>query len=327
MCALNRIVAADLGGTTITVAVIVMGDYPWVEWKTEVPTPHCSDEHFIAQRLIELLQEALAQTSVESVACIGICSTGVINHVSGRVIRSVNLPLTDYPLQDVITENLHLPVIVENDAKASALGEFMFGVGARNTWQMMVHIIVGTGIGGAIIYDGAILRGKLNLAGEFGHMCIDPSGPQCRCGLTGCVDCYASGYAIVEFVQSQVNSGIVSRLTTYEHIGIPQIIACARGGDYLATLALHRAGEALGILIANLANALNPDAFVLNGGVLNAGDLLWNSLSHQAESRSSPIGHAPTHVCRGSLGNNSGLFGIAELAYNRISGTNGGVSV
>ena len=314
-----RVLSVDIGGTSIRSAQIDLDSAPRLHSYMKIPTPSCKRPDEIVDAVVELVQKSVACKSLCPIDCIGVCSTGVVDHVSGTVIRSVNLPFHGFPLRQYLSEKLSRPIVIDNDAKAGALGEFHFGAGQDKKWNSMVYIVAGTGIGGALIHHGELLRGVGNLSGEFGHMSLDIDGPPCRCGRQGCIDVYSSGYGIVSYVKSELELGVNSILMRTDHLGLPEIASAANSGDRLAIGSLERAGRALGFLLADIQHALNPEAFVLGGGVLCASRLIWKHIVESAHQLSFRQAWEKSTIERASLGEVSGLYGIAVLAAKAMS--------
>jgi glucokinase len=171
-----------------------------------------------------------------------------------------------------LTDRLSLPVSLEHDAKAAALGEFYYGAGMND--QSMVYIVVGTGVGAAIIVDGEIYRGLHNFAGEVGHITLDRNGELCSCGSRGCVETYMSGPWLARRYQHVIEQeGRTTSADDWQTITGERISQLADQGDPLAVKTLVDAGEALGVTVASLAMILNLDLYVIGGSVAKCGDM------------------------------------------------------
>jgi glucokinase len=178
----------------------------------------------------------------------------------------------DVPFRRMLADRLKLPVSLEHDAKAAALGEFYYGAGRGE--GSMVYIVVGTGVGAAFIIDGQLYRGMHNLAGEIGGVTIDRDGEAYRSGVKGCVQSYTSGPDLARHylrLQTQAEQGPVAASQSVTGERVAQL---AEGGDELAGQVMTQAGEALGIAVASLAMTLDIELYVIGGSVAKAGDLL-----------------------------------------------------
>lgn len=318
----KAMISVDLGGTKIMGARFIDGNLPSLCDRVKITTPTGQDRQAasIEAAVVKVIKGILTNcSSREAIAGIGVCSTGLVDPSTGQILRSVNLPFHNHPLKANLSDTFQLPVVLENDSKAAAIGEYFYGAGAGKQWPTMLHIVVGTGIGGAIVHEGALIPGSSFSAGEFGHMSIDPEGAQCRCGGRGCVDAYASGYAITQFVRGNLGNEKLSdpfSISLSQHSDLPHIITAAENGHFVAVAALKRAGAALGLMVSNLVHVLNPDGIVFSGGVLHASSLIWRDMMCLATERSFPSAWARTQICRATLGEDSGLFGMAHMMFS-----------
>jgi glucokinase len=204
------------------------------------------------------------------VAALGICSPGPVDHEAGLLIDPPNLQgLHHTPLRQKLADRLGIPVVLEHDAKAAGLGDYYFGAG-RGT-RSMIYIVVGTGVGAALIVDGTVYRGAHNSAGEIGHTTIDRNGELCGCGSHGCVETYMSGPWLArryERIRTSATPPAAQPLTGGD------IARLATGGDPVALQVFADAGDALGAAVATMAMMLDVDLYVIGGSVAKAGDML-----------------------------------------------------
>lgn len=280
------------------------------EWKivarTNAPTHATEGAEQGADRIAASVRELMTHLPEgASVPSVGICSPGPINHKTGMIIDPPNLRWHHVPFAAMLSERLNLPVYLEHDAKASALGEFHFGAGrgARD----MALIIVGTGIGAAMILDGKLYRGTNDAAGEVGHITVDLYGPVCTCGSTGCVETLAGGPAIMAAYSYATRRPIESA---------KQVAEAAQAGDKVALQVFERAGRALGAAIATMAMLNDIDTFVLFGSVVQAGDLLLEPARRAVPDYAHKSISARVRVFVGELGNDAGILGAAWGAVN-----------
>jgi predicted NBD/HSP70 family sugar kinase len=176
-------------------------------------------------------------------------------------------------VRDLLAESLPLPILVDNDANLSALGEYYFGA-ARGVGTFL-HIAIGVGLGGGVFLDGQPYRGASGFAGEFGHMLVQDGGPPCKCGNAGCWETVVSNLAVVKQAQAAVETHPHSRILELAHgqtdrITLPVVMKAAEEGDETALEVLRQTGYYLGVGIANLINAFNPELIVLGGGLSQA---------------------------------------------------------
>jgi len=266
------VVGIDLGATKIAMGLIDPGDHIVAYRRFAAKT------HEGPQAVVDRIASAVADLERETpngrrIAALGLCSPGPVDHETGMVLDPPNMPgLHHTPLRQMLAKRLQLPVSLEHDAKGAALGEYHFGAGRGA--RSMVYIVVGTGVGAAIITDGDLYRGVNNAAGEIGHTTLDRYGRLCSCGNRGCVETYVAGPWLARHYQDA---------SKREGKGWPgdqgpitgALVACfAQDGDPLAVQVLVEAGEALGVAVATMAMMLDIDLYVVGGSVAHCGELL-----------------------------------------------------
>ncbi len=307
-------IGVDVGGTKVA-AGVVDGDGR-VLAKARRPTPSQSPadvEQTIAALVAELRQD-------HEVVAVGIGAAGFIDAHRATVMFAPNLAWRDEPLRDAMHALIDLPVVVENDANAMAWAEHRFGAGKGE--PNLAAVTVGTGIGGGIVLDGRLYRGRWGAGAEFGHIQVVPDGRRCGCGQNGCWEQYCSGRALVREARevADVWPGLGARLLELgggfpEGITGPAVTQAAREGDPAALECVRIIGESLGQGLANLASILDPGAFVVGGGVAEAGELLLGPARAVFSARLTGGSHRPhAPVLLAKLGNDAGLVGAADLA-------------
>ncbi|GAB7187800.1 ROK family glucokinase [Kitasatospora sp. Ki12] len=309
-------IGIDIGGTKV-VAGVVDGEGKVLE-KLRTDTPDKSKSPKVVEDVIVELVLQLADR--HDVHAVGIGAAGWVDAERSRVLFAPHLNWRNEPLQEALSSRLRFPVIVENDANAAAWAEWRFGAGRGE--DHMVMLTLGTGIGGAVVRDGYVDRGKYGLAGEFGHMQVLPGGHRCPCGNRGCWEQYSSGNALVRDARELVaeESPVVQPLLaraggTVEGITGPLVTEAAREGDPTAIELLYEVGTWLGVGIANLAAGLDPGRFVIGGGVSEAGDLLLGPARDTFRRTLTGRGFRPeAAIVHAALGNEAGLVGAADLA-------------
>lgn len=222
-------------------------------------------------------------------------------------------------MRDRLGQRLGLAVTVENDANAAAWAEYRFGAGQGETRLLLVTL--GTGIGGGMLFDGRLERGRHGLAGEFGHMIVVPQGRRCECGNRGCWEQYASGSVVVQEARELVRAGgpytveLARRCAGVpERLDGPMVTAAARDGDSAAREVLAEVGRWLGLGLANLVAALDPGSIVVGGGLSAADDLLLGPVREALARHLTGRGHRPLAPVRAAyLGPSAGLVGAADL--------------
>lgn len=307
-------IGVDVGGTKVAAGVV--DEDGRVLAKTRRPTPSQSPddvERTIADLVAELRQD-------HDVQAVGIGAAGFVDAERATVLFAPNLAWRDEPLRDAVQQLVDLPVVVENDANAMAWAEHRFGAGRGQAH--LVCVTVGTGIGGGVVLDGRLYRGRWGAGAEFGHMKLVPDGRRCGCGQSGCWEQYCSGRALVREARevADVWPGLGARLLELgggfpEGITGPAVTQAAREGDPAALECVGIIGEALGQGLADLAAVLDPGAFVVGGGVADAGELLLGPARAVFTERLTGGTHRPhAPVLLAELGNDAGLVGAADLA-------------
>jgi glucokinase len=311
-------IGVDIGGTKVAGGVV--DQHGRVLARALVDTP-AMDADAAEDAIVAVVEKLRADYDVEAV---GLGAAGFVDATRSKVYSSANLPgWVNEPLRDDIAARVHLPVVVENDANAAAWGEYRFGTGRGETH--LVVVTVGTGIGGGIVVDGRLYRGRFGIGAEFGHMQVVADGRPCGCGQRGCWEQYASGSALVREARARAAEarGEASTLLrlgdgTPEGISGRHVTQAARLGDQVALAAFETVGRWIGQGLADLAAVLDPGMFVLGGGVSDAGDLLLGPARTGFETFLTGREYRPiAEVALAELGNEAGLVGAADLARIR----------
>ena len=275
-----------------------------------------------AENIIEQVASIVHELSVEEKPlAVGIGIPGLVNRQTDRVIASRDLPSTvREDLHDEFMRATGLRVELENDANAAAYGEYKVGAGrgSRDIFYMMI----GDGIGGAIILDGKLWTGASGFAGEIGHITIDTEGEPCVCGNTGCLETVASAPNIVRRARERLNrdsTSSLSRLALNKNFTARDVAIQANEGDDFALMMIERTGKYIGTAVANVINLLNIERIVLGGGVMEAGELILNPIIHEARRRAFQPSFETAQIVAASLSNNAVPIGAALLARDSIS--------
>jgi glucokinase len=298
-----------VGGTKIAAGVVTPEGEILKE--TRYPTPTSSE------RLVENLARAISEVR-DGYEVGGICLAvaGLILAQENKVVFSPNLHAVEgIPLKEVLEPRIGLPLTVENDANAAALGEFRFGAGSEVDHLMFVAL--GTGIGGGVITHGFLLRGAQGSGGELGHVTIQATGPRCACGNRGCLEALASGTAIARRareVASEKPGSALGRLAVRRKLLGEDVTELARSGDEVALSVLEETGRWLGIGLAGFVNIFNPEVVAVGGGAMEAGELILESARREVRLRARPPSRDLLEVKEATLGPESGVLGAAALA-------------
>lgn len=306
------VLAVDIGGTSMRAAVIALDGA--LRAQAQIPTTEGRDGDDLFARLAGLCR-GVVEASGGPVAAIGVGCAGPMVYPAGEV-SPLNVPhWRGFPLRERLQAAFGLPTIVDNDAKAVAVGEHWLGAGRDE--RHLVGMVVSTGVGGGIILDGRLLHGARGNAGHIGHVVVWPDGPLCRCGARGCVEAVASGTGLAQRLAVALAAGEATVLPAGADAAA--IAEAARGGDSLARRLFEDAGTAVGRGIASATALLDLDVAVVGGSIaLKAWDLLGPPLE-AALRRDARIAFArDIRVRQAALGDAAGLFGASALAFDLV---------
>jgi len=265
---------------------------------------------------IARLVAELRDSAPSGVSAVGVGVPGLVSPQSGRVVISSDIPsVVREDLRASLSQATGLPVALDNDANAGALGEYVAGAGRGS--RNMFYVTMGTGIGGALIIDGRLWRGASGFAGEFGHITIDPEGVECTCGNYGCLETVASAPNIVRRTHERLmrdSTSSLSRLGLNKNFTAADIAHEAQNGDDFAALMIGRTGRYIGTAIASVINLLNTERIVLGGGVMEAGELILDPIVQEARRRSFQPNFESTQIVAATLGPDAVSIGAALLA-------------
>jgi glucokinase len=309
-------IGVDIGGTKILAGTVTPEGE--IVSTARRPTPrHDADD--VLATVAEAVTELVESTDAP-IASVGVGVAGLVDRDRSRVYFAPNLRWAQVPVRTLLEASTGLPVVVENDGNVAAWGEHRFGAG-RDA-DDMVLVTVGTGIGGGIVVDGRLFRGAHGAAGEIGHLNAEPDGRPCGCGRNGCWEQYASGNALVREARilaadRRSEAGLLLSLGdgTPEGVQGQEITEAARAGDPIAIQAFATVGTWLGRGLADLAAVLDPQLFVIGGGVSESGDLLLASARQTLADKLIGQQNRPAPVVRSAeLANLAGLVGAADLS-------------
>jgi glucokinase len=330
-------IGVDLGGTNLRVAAIST-EGQILEKVTIDAKVALGPDHVITEMCKAIRRVCDQFRGGGSLLGAGFGIPGIIDLEAGVVRKSANLPgWEDYPVRAEIERRLGTRIFLENDAKVAALGEKWLGAG-RDV-NNMAMITLGTGIGGCIVLDGKIFHGMNGMAGEFGHVTVEPNGVPCGCGNHGCAERYASATAIVRMAREAIQSGsaplLAKALGSDAEFSSHVIYDLAMQGDEAAQAIFRRFGRALGMMLADIVNILNLEMYVIGGGVSSAWDafalpmfeeLRERSLIYAATAPEDSWGkkqgassevvtstRRKTIITRAVLGSDAGLYGAARI--------------
>ena len=291
----------DLGGTNLRVAVINAAGT--VLARKSVPTEAAGGPDAIIAQILSLAQN-LGGADWVDISAVGVAAPGPLDSGAGVILGIPTLPgWEDFPLRSVLADKFQRPVVLENDGIAAAFGEWKSGAGQG--FGHMVYVTVSTGIGGGVVADNRLLRGRRGMAGHVGHMLIAIDGPRCACGAIGCFEALASGTA---FTAAARHAGFADAAAA---------VAAARAGDSTAIAVVNHEADLLGYGFASLLHLYAPQRLIVGGGVAEALDLMHPRIKAQLNRHAMPP-FRDIDIVRAGLGDNSGLVGAAMLALTGI---------
>ncbi|GGG05185.1 ROK family glucokinase [Paenibacillus abyssi] len=309
-------VGADIGGTTIKVGICNVEGVLIQTYEGPTGVEVGTDEiiNNIAKYARHIVEES--PYAWEQVAGVGIGIAGFLDIPNGFVKHSVNLGLRNVKLRDILEEKLQKEVRINNDANVAALGEAWGGAGKGV--PNCVCYTLGTGVGGGIIINGKIIEGFSGMAGELGHMQIVPDleAIQCGCGKMGCLETVSSATGIIRMAKDAVARGDRTSLSLVEDIMAKDVVDAAKAGDEVAIRIVNRAAFYLGKSLAAVAIVLNPQRFIIGGGVSKAGDFLFDQIREVFQKLTPDIAQEGVEIVPAELGNNAGVVGAAGLLIN-----------
>jgi glucokinase len=307
-------VGIDIGGTKIAGALV--SEDGAIIRETRVPTP-ASDPDAIADAVISIINEL--SEGVEVMAA-GVAAAGFVDAQRANIVYAPNLSWRNEPFKAKLEARLDIPVFIDNDANAAGWAEYRFGAGRG--YSHMVMLTIGTGVGGAIITDGNLLRGGFGVAAELGHIRHIPNGRLCGCGRHGCIEQYGSGTALLSAATELAMSGkpegaILAELMDANggELKGQQVYEAINQNDPGALELLREMGVALGKTIATLAAVLDPEIVIIGGGVSLAGEKLLSPMREAYLSSLSARGFRPELKLEvAQFVNDAGVVGAADLA-------------
>ena len=314
----NLCVALDFGGTKLAAGLV-----DWqqgallreVRWAT---TGRRGAAGQIADMLALVRELAISEAEGGALWGVGVSFGGPVDAESGTALQSHHVEGWDnLPLAARLREALQLPVTVENDANAVALGEYRYGAG-RGV-DDLVYLTISTGIGGGIVLGGHLWRGHHGVAGEVGHMVVRPDGPVCTCGNHGCLESLASGLSIARRAREALAEGIAGEQLLALAGGDPQqitaeaVFRAARAGDAAAAQVVAGAAEDLGLAIAMLCSIVDPARVILGGGVAKAGEQLLRPVREAFRRHAFPMLVDRVAIVQAAALDQGGLLGAAAL--------------
>jgi len=305
-------VGVDIGGTSVKLGIFTLGGDLLKKW--ELPTEPKNDTKALIEKIGKSIKENLKEGGLTLTDCVGV-GMGVPGPVlpNGYIEVVVNIGWKEVFPARMLSDILDgMPVALGNDANVAALGEAWMG-GAKN-YQDVVMVTLGTGVGGGIIVDGKIVPGKHGLGGEIGHMHVrDSETEKCNCGGVGCLEQISSATGIVNEAKKLLSKKkATSRLSLLEDITAKDVLDAAKAGDAIALEVVDTVSKYLGIALSHLTLTVDPEIFVIGGGVSKAGEFLIEKIIEKFVFYT-PITKTKADIVLAQLGNDAGIYGAARL--------------
>jgi glucokinase len=303
----------DIGGTTIKLGLFKAEGNLLEKW--EIETRKENEGKYILKDIVETLENKLNEKTIskENVLGIGIGVPGPVKD-DGTVLKCVNLGWEIFNIVEEVNKLIKLPVSAGNDANVAALGEMWQGGGKG--YKNIVMVTLGTGVGGGIVIDGKIISGSQGAGGEIGHIKVSDNETECcGCGNKGCLEQYASATGIVNLANKVLRTTKTeSKLKEFEYLSAKDIFDSAKSEDELALTLVDDFSANLGKTLANIACIINPEVFVIGGGISKNGNMLTkNIMKHFKDNAFHAVRNTKFELAK--LGNDAGIYGAAKLIY------------
>jgi len=306
-------VGVDIGGTTIKTGICNENGDLLRTFEGPTGTEQGTDQ--ILSNIADYARHVVSESPYawEQVVGVGVGVAGFMDFDKGFMKFSPNLPLTNVPLKDHLEAALDKPVRVNNDANVAALGEAWGGAGRG--FSSVVCYTLGTGVGGGIVVGGRLIEGSSGMGGELGHMSIVPDleAIQCGCGKMGCLETVSSATGIIRMANDAVERGDRTSLSELEKITAKDVFDAAKVGDEVSQRIVSRAAFYLGKSMAAVSVIINPNRFILGGGVGKAGEFLFSQIREVFYKYALDKAQEGVDIVAAELGNNAGVVGAAGL--------------
>ncbi|WP_226000422.1 ROK family glucokinase [Paenibacillus sp. BJ-4] len=306
-------VGVDLGGTAIKVGIC--NENGQLLHTYEGPTETDKGVDVVISNIEKYVRHIVEQSPYEwdQLKGVGAGVAGFTNVRNGIIVLAPNIGFRDVPIRALLEERIGKPVKIDNDANVAALGEAWAGAGKGR--DNCVCYTLGTGVGGGIIINGKIYQGFSGMAGEIGHMSVVPDleAIQCGCGKMGCLETVSSATGIIRMAKDAVERGDRTSLALEDQIAAKEVFDAAKAGDEVALRIVNRAAFYLGKSMAAVAAVLNPELFIIGGGVSKAGDFLFEEMRRVYTKLAPEPLQQGVSIVPAVLGNDAGIVGAAGL--------------
>jgi glucokinase-like ROK family protein len=294
-----------------------------VLWRQEVDFGDNDEPEAVLNSIAQLVRRALAKASETNrhILGLGMSLPGLVDVSSGVLLFAPNMRWSDVPVKQWLENEFDIPIYVDNKANMAALAESYFG-SARDS-EYVLYINITAGVGAGVVLNQRIIAGTSGLAGEVGHMTINPDGPECNCGSHGCWETYVSALAVFRRVREAILDGEESQLAEvvqdgFERLTVPLMVEAARKGDRVALDSFEETGYYLGVGLANLINAFNPQKVVLGGYVTQAYEFLLPVIQRTVQKRALRWPREAADLVVATYLNDASLMGAVATVYSQI---------
>jgi glucokinase len=312
-------IAVDIGATNVRLGLVTRSGE--IVGRGGFESVEIREQAKVAAVLAMRINDLLSETGIEKSDCagVGLGAPGPLDAQAGIIEFAPNFPdWKNLPLVDQLSPRLTLPVVIENDVSAQALGEATFGAG-RGVPNFLLCSI-GTGFGSGLIVDGKLYTGYHGVAPELGHVTVDPEGPLCSCGRKGCLEAYLSGSGIVRIARQKAEQGASSLLVAcggdLDKLDAKMVAHAAGHHSHEAVQIFERAGWALGTALANVINFFDPGLILIGGKIALAAELFEPAMHRVLDKRVFSEKAKSTEIFKADLIDEAGLYGSAALVFN-----------
>ncbi len=318
---MRNFIGVDLGGTNVRAAVVTEEGAILERAETETLAQEGPDAVLV--RVAGVAREAAQRSGLEmgEVSACGVGAPGPLNAATGVVIYTTNMPDWDNtPVAARMTGDLGVTTFLENDANSAGFGEWWLGAG-RGSSEMLIYTL-GTGVGGCAIIRGKLHRGSDQMAGHLGHAILVPDGRKCNCGARGCLERYCAATAVAREAREATERGKDTGLGRLEpgKITAKAVFEAAEAGSQYAKDLIGRTGRLLGIGIATMVNAIDPQIVVIAGGMVAVGEMLLGPCREAVRANSLRPASENVKIVAAELAGDAGIVGAAGLAMRRLDG-------
>lgn len=316
----SYLVGFDMGGTKL-LATVLDGRFRAIG-RAKMKTPSGGDEARLLDSIAGTIREAVKEAGLKlsEITAVGLAVPGPLNRDEGVVVEMVNVGMRNYPLRDSLQDAIGVPVDLENDVNAGTYGEFV--AGAASGYKNVIGLFPGTGVGGGIIIDGKLYRGRLGRAGEIGHMTVEVGGRLCGCGHYGCLEAVSSKTAMAKDLVHLASVGLAPTVlalsgTDFKSIKSGVIRKAIEAGEDAVIRVVDRAAWYLGVGLANCVDIFDPDVLIVGGGLV---EKLGDDFLEKVRASTIENSMVPTEIPirAATLGDDSVIVGAASLAREAV---------